>query len=119
MSTKSLSSRQRRRLLNQPADDQLERLRNLGPRSAAWLQAVGINSISGLREMGAVPAFLKVEAAGLAPSLNLLWALEGALRDCHWTQLDPGLRAALLLSIDAARDQKYINNQCETVETSS
>lgn len=115
MSTKSLSSRQRRRLQNPPADDQLERLRNLGPRSAAWLNLVGIHSISNLREIGALPAFLKVEEAGLAPSLNLLWALEGALRNCHWTQLEPGLRAALLLSIDAARDRKYMKNQSETV----
>lgn len=75
------------------------------------LKAVGIDSIERLRSLGALAAFLVVEEAGLAPSLNLLWALEGALNDRHWTKIDPAHRAALLLAVDAARDARRIQNE--------
>ena len=59
-------------------------LRNIGPKSAAWLRQVGLRSADDLVAAGSVHAFLKVRRAGFKPSLNLLYALEGALLDCHW-----------------------------------
>ncbi|WP_425358296.1 TfoX/Sxy family DNA transformation protein [Thiothrix nivea] len=38
----------------------------------------GIQSEAQLREMGSIAAFVAVKRAGCAPSLNLLWAIEGA-----------------------------------------
>lgn len=84
----------------------MAQLRNLGVRSANWLKAVGIDTVDDLRQVGALAAFIKVEEAGFMPSLNLLWALEGALHDRHWTNLEPDHRATLLLAVDAAREQR-------------
>ncbi|MDX1428743.1 MAG: TfoX/Sxy family protein [Rhodothermales bacterium] len=76
-------------------DDHVATLRNLGPRSAGWLEAVGNSTRADLEHVGSVAAFRLVREHGFAPSLNLLYALEAALRDVHWTSLDEDLRATL------------------------
>jgi hypothetical protein len=73
----------------------VRQLRNLGPVSAGWLAAVGIHTLADLRAAGAAEAWRRVFEAGRNPSLNLLWALEGALRDEHWGELPPTVKAAL------------------------
>lgn len=64
-----------------------DKLPNIGPKSAAWLRQVGIHERAALEELGAVGAFVKIKRAGFRPSLNLLYALEGALLGCHWQEL--------------------------------
>lgn len=76
-------------------DDRISRLRNLGPRSEAWLNAVGIKTRAELEEVGSVVAYRWVVEHGFAPSLNLLYALEGALRDVHWAELDAEVKDRL------------------------
>ncbi|MFT7486893.1 MAG: DNA transformation protein, partial [Candidatus Paceibacteria bacterium] len=81
------------------ASPKIAQLRNLGPQSAKWLAKVGIKDRADLEEHGSIGAFLAVKASGQAASLNLLYALEGALIDESWLDL-PGplkerLRAAL------------------------
>jgi len=77
-------------------------LRNIGPKSAAWLRQVGLRSAEDLVAAGAVQAFLKVRRAGFKPSLNLLYALEGALQDCHWHDVPEPRRQQLLAELETA-----------------
>ena len=77
-------------------------LRNIGPKSAAWLRQVGLRSAQDLVAVGAVQAFLKVKRAGFKPSLNLLYALEGALLDCHWHDVPEARRQQLLVELETA-----------------
>ena len=79
-----------------------DKLRNVGPKSAAWLRQVGIRTQADLESNGAVAAFIKVKRAGFRPSLNLLYALEGALLGCHWQQVPEERRAVLLSEAEAA-----------------
>ncbi|MBS0581903.1 MAG: TfoX/Sxy family protein [Proteobacteria bacterium] len=79
-----------------------EKIRNVGPKSAAWLRQVGVRTQDDLVRLGAVEAFMKVKRAGFRPSLNLLYALEGALADCHWADLPEERKAALLAGAEAA-----------------
>ncbi len=60
-----------------------EKLRNIGRSRPAWLRQVGLRTREDLEGVGAVDAFMRVKRAGFKPSLNLLYALEGALLDCH------------------------------------
>lgn len=78
------------------SDRPLHLLPNLGPKTAAWLREVGIDSESDLRALGAVAAYrrLKHWNAKLV-SLNALWALHGALHDVPWNKIDPGTKARL------------------------
>jgi DNA transformation protein len=75
-------------------------LANLGPKSQAMLAAAGIDSVDRLRELGAVEAFCRVQASGARPSLNLLWALEGALTGLHWRDVARDHRTSLLLALE-------------------
>lgn len=75
---------------------ELTRLRNLGAVSASWLVAAGIRTEAELRALGAVAAFRRVATHRSGDvSLNLLYALEGALRGVRWDRLPAEDRAAL------------------------
>lgn len=75
-------------------------LRNLGETSSQMLLSAGIGSDEQLREMGAVAAYLSVKATGCKPSLNLLWAIEGALTDRDWREVSRDERMSLLMQLD-------------------
>jgi hypothetical protein len=77
--------------------------RNLGPRSIAMLEAAGIGDTAALRRMGSVQAYLRVQRSGAKPSLNLLWALEGAIRDEPWQRTARERRETLLAALDEAQ----------------
>ncbi len=77
------------------------KLRNIGPKSAAWLRQVGLRTPEELAAIGAVGAFVKVKRAGFKPSLNLLYSLEGALQDCHWQELPEARRTLLVAEYEA------------------
>ncbi len=76
------------------------KIRNVGPKSAAWLRQIGIRSDEDLRKIGAVEAYRRVKLAGFKPTLNLLYSMAGAEDDCHWTQLSEERKAALVLASD-------------------
>lgn len=78
------------------------KLRNIGPKSAAWLRQVGLRTREDLLAIGAAEAFVKVRRAGFKPSLNLLYALEGALLDCHWQDVPGTRRDELTRSVEDA-----------------
>ncbi len=80
-------------------------LRNLGVRSEQMLAAIGIRSVEELRRRGAVRAFAELKRAGIASSLNMFWALAGALEPWpegrHWREVARGdSRLSLLLSLE-------------------
>jgi hypothetical protein len=77
-------------------------LRNIGPKSAAWLRQVGLRSLEDVAAIGAVDAYMKVRRAGFKPSLNLLYSLEGALADCHWQEVPEARRNQLVQAAEAA-----------------
>ena len=78
------------------------KLRNIGPKSAAWLRQVGLRTRDDLEAAGPVDAFMRVKRAGFKPSLNMLYALEGALQDCHWQEVPEARRAELVEAAEAA-----------------
>jgi DNA transformation protein and related proteins len=79
----------------------LRDMRNLGPASERMLVAAGIRTPADLDRLGAVEAYRRVLAAGWRqPTLNLLWAIEGALLDLDWRELPPERRAELLADLD-------------------
>jgi len=77
-------------------------MRNIGPKSAAWLRQVGLRTPEDLAAAGPVDAFMRVKRAGFKPSLNLLYALEGALCDCHWQEVPDERRVELVEQAEAA-----------------
>ena len=75
---------------------ELANLKNLGAASVNILHAVGINSYDELRTIGAVGAYLRIKQRDIAVSKVMLYALQGALLDTHWNNLEPDLKQQLL-----------------------
>ncbi|MCP5328347.1 MAG: TfoX/Sxy family protein [Steroidobacteraceae bacterium] len=101
------NSKVRRRIAAGKLRLRIRDLRNLGPRSEALLEQVGIRSADALRRHGAVAAFVALRRSGATRSLNMLWAMAGALdpwpEGRHWRDVAAGeQRLALLLAVDAA-----------------
>lgn len=78
----------------------LSDLPNLGPKSQAMLAAVQVKTVTQLRTLGAVAAFAKVKRHDARASLNLLWALEGALTGLPWQTVAREHRTSLLLALE-------------------
>ena len=95
------------------------KIRNVGPKSAAWLRQIGVRSTEDLARIGPVEAFLKVKRAGFRPSLNLLYSMAGALADCHWAELPEERKQELLLTLDAAESANPIQTRWERQKAAS
>lgn len=84
-----------------PADDvALSSLRGLGPKSAEALAQVGIVTAKQPREAGSVGARVKLVRSDVPVSLNMLWALEGALSDRDWRVVAREDRLSLLTELE-------------------
>jgi DNA transformation protein len=80
-------------------------LRNLGIRSERLLQQIGVHTVEELRRRGAIRAYAELKQSGATASLNLLWALVGALEPWpegrHWREVARGdERLSLLLTLE-------------------
>ena len=89
-------------------NEPIRALPNLGRVSERMLARAGIVSAGALRRIGPVEAFLRVEEAGGRPSLNLLYALEGALGGRHWTHISRTERSRFLTELEALRGQRKL-----------
>ena len=78
----------------------MKKTRNFGPASVRVLQAAGIQSVDDLRALGAVAVYLAVKRVEQNASLNLLWAMEGALSSRDWRVVAREDRTRLLLQLD-------------------
>lgn len=104
--------------------DDNNKIRNVGPKGAAWLRQVGVRTQDDLVQLGPVDAFMKVKRAGFRPSLNLLYSLAGAIENCHWASLPDERKRALVADAEAAetanpiktRWQKQVERSEQSVE---
>lgn len=78
----------------------LSALPNLGPKSQAILARAGITSIDQLHQLGSLAAYAQAKRSGAQVSLNLLWALEGALSGQPWQVVAREHRTSLLLALE-------------------
>jgi len=95
------------------------KIRNVGPKSAAWLRQIGVRTPEDLARVGPVDAFLKVKRAGFRPSLNLLYSMAGALADCHWADLPEEKKQELLAGLEAAESANPIRTRWEKAAAAS
>lgn len=70
-------------------------MRNIGPKSTQWLAAIGIHTLDDLRETGVVTAYNLLRAHGYKATLNLVWALQGALLNVHWQDVPEAVKQDL------------------------
>jgi DNA transformation protein len=81
-------------------------LANIGATISKRLQAVGIHTRGDLETVGPAEAWRKLMRSmpgQTVPLCYYLYALEGALRDCHWNDLPDDVKADLRAAIQPAR----------------
>jgi len=91
-----LATQLKTHLAHEPMAD----LRNLGPKSQSMLAQAGIHTPEQLQQLGSVMAYAKTKAVCKQASLNLLWALEGALSGRPWQEVAEQDRASLLMALE-------------------
>ncbi|HZW26025.1 MAG TPA: TfoX/Sxy family protein [Gallionella sp.] len=84
---------------------EISALSNFGPKSQQMLAKAGIHTIEQLHELGAVRAYVQVKRSGACSSLNLLWAMEGALSGRHWQEVARHDRLRLLLELEDVENE--------------
>jgi DNA transformation protein and related proteins len=88
-------SARKRKATSDPDAVPVRKLANLGPKTARWLEEVGIQTRADLERAGSVRVFKKLRAGGFEPSLNVLWALEAALLGVRGDRLPAEVRERL------------------------
>jgi DNA transformation protein len=74
----------------------VEALKNLGPKSRAWLAAIDITTIDELQALGAVEAYARLKFRfGRTISRNMLHAMAAALAGVDWRMLTAEHKAEL------------------------
>ncbi len=74
-------------------------IRNIGPQSMTWLSHAGISSREDLVRRGVVPTYLLLKSKYPQVSLNLLWAMEGAVTNQDWRLISDETKQRLLNEI--------------------
>lgn len=71
---------------------ELTKLPNIGKILEKQLNDVGINTIEELKIVGSKEAWLKIRKIDESACLNHLYALEGAIRNIKWHDLDESVK---------------------------
>jgi len=74
---------------------ELTQLPNLGKTAARWLEAVGVATEKQLQRLGAVGDYRVLKGQGYPVTLNVVYAVHGALSGLDWRQLPPEDKARL------------------------
>jgi len=74
-------------------------MKNLGSKTAQMLRGVDIITDEDLRAVGSVEAYQRLKLVfGRRVSVIALYAMEAALKDCHWRAIDGADKQALRAS---------------------
>jgi DNA transformation protein and related proteins len=83
----------------QPSSDLLS-LRGLGPASVEMLRCVNIQSADALRQTDLYTLYAKIKAKYPHTSINLLYAMMGAMDDVDWRVIARERRSEVLMQLD-------------------
>jgi DNA transformation protein len=98
----------------------VDALRNLGPKSLAWLAEIDVTDEETLRELGAVEAYARLRFRfGRSISRTMLFALAAALEGIDWRQLTAEHKAALDRQARARIDGNPVAGSDEDQKTSA
>jgi len=82
-------------------------VKNIGPVSRRWLAEVGVESLADLEALGPITTYRLIRSMrGGKVSLNLLWALVGALEGLDSRQLSQARKDEYLKLLHSASGQR-------------
>lgn len=78
----------------------LRDMKGLGPRSEQWLPLAGIDTPAQLRAADPFEVYARLMEHMPAPSLNMLYALIGAIEDRNWLDIKRERRGEILMRLE-------------------
>lgn len=75
-------------------------MKNVSNVSAEWLNKAGIDTLDELREIGVIPVYYLIKRFETSVSLNLLWALEGAVKDIDYREISAERKEELKIELE-------------------
>ena len=89
--------------------DETQSLSNFGPKSREWLHSIGIFSVQDIEKVGPFKIYRLLQNSGFPVSLNLLYALVGALQGVHWTLIKENMKEKIMKELETTDNLKYIS----------
>ncbi|WCP68066.1 TfoX/Sxy family DNA transformation protein [Vibrio tubiashii] len=94
------AANQEKQTQSQAKPNRLKDLPNLRLATERMLKKAGIDTVENLEEVGAVHAFKAIQSTHSADvNIELLWALEGAIKGTHWSVIPQSRRQELLTQV--------------------
>lgn len=76
-------------------------MKNLGPKSSAWLASVGIFTLQDVEKLGVIETYKRVKMAYPEKvSLNMLYGLQAALMGINWKDLPLDIKEDLRRQVE-------------------
>ena len=63
------------------------KLRNLGPVSTQWLNSIDVYTKEDIKTIGPIVIYNMLKARGYNVNILIVYALQGAIMDCHWNDI--------------------------------
>jgi DNA transformation protein len=82
------------------ADPSVSALRGLGPKSREMLARIGINTAAELQASDPFTLYARIKTVDAKASLNLLYALIGAIEDRDWRDVARDDKTRILMRLD-------------------
>lgn len=73
----------------------VEDLKNIGYKTAEWLREIDIQTLDDLEKAGIPQVYAQLKEKGHPVSVNLAYALQGAILNIHWAGVPSELREEL------------------------
>lgn len=70
-------------------------LKNIGPKTAHWLEAINIQTHQDLKRYKLDQIYFKLKSKGYPVNLNFVYALDGALQNRDWRDINPKRKTEL------------------------
>ena len=71
-----------------------------GPVTRSWLSSIGVSTVDDVRRIGSGEIYRVLKQRGLPVSLNLVYALEGAILGVSWNKIPADVRAELRAAVE-------------------
>lgn len=75
-------------------------MKGLGPRCAEWLPLAGIHTPDELRAADPFAVYARLRAQVPGFNVNGLYALIGAIEDCHWLDIKRERKTEILMRLE-------------------
>lgn len=71
------------------------KLKNLGPVSIQWLNSIDVYTKEDIEKLGPIVIYHMLKASGYNVNILMVYALQGAIMDCHWNEIPKEIKEEL------------------------